>query len=268
MLLRHSLFVLTVFVCSVPAAFAEESGTGAALPPWTVRQEQAHTFDARLKELPIAQREAAWTKWQNSRNKLADHLDRCRFDVRHANRDTLLPVTLKCYRGQLSLELESLKRSGTAPFAHSQVLRDELQKRTADLQGAIQTTMDGIDAKVFTTIAALKDVRRNLLTQYRQPFWFALSRARAGEALAGTAKIQMVLRVASEDAALPATAAEKIADALMCEQRAESFFLSSSEAVTIEESRTFFDQGRTAFEACSLLIEEAKSLRDAAVQGQ
>jgi len=266
MLLRRSLVLFFLFACAAPAAFAEgttaETGTGAALDPWTMREERARTFDVQKTELSTAVREAAWIKWQKSRTKLTDHLDRCHFDVRHANRDTLLPVTMQCYKGQLVIELESLKRSGTGPLTHSDALKAELAMKTTDLTGAIQTIMDGIDAKVFPTLATLKDVRKNLLTQYRQPYWLALTHARADEAFTGVAKILVSLRTASEDATFAAAVKEKTEEAMVCYLKAESFLAASTEATTIEASRASFEQARTTLATCSIILEEARTLRD------
>ncbi|MDD4628789.1 MAG: hypothetical protein PHE68_05350, partial [Candidatus Peribacteraceae bacterium] len=261
MLLRRSLFVFALLVCTTPVAFAEgttaKTGTGAVLDPWTIREERARTFDVQKTELPTAVREASWIKWQKSRTKLSDHIDRCHFDVRHANRDTLLPITMLCYKGQLVIELESLKRSGTGPLTHSDTLKAELAQKTTDLTGAIQTIMDGIDAKVFPTLVALKDVRKNLLTQYRQPYWLALAHARSDEALTGTAKILVSLRAASLDSDLPAASIEKVTAAMNCYEQAESFFSASAKATSIVESGTLFHQAQTVLPPCNALVEEA-----------
>lgn len=217
------------------------------------------------------QRTAGWSKAELSRNKLTDHLIRCRGEIRASNRDTLLPVTLLCLRGQYVIERDALTRERALweklPGLTDPVRTTLLQKTDALLE-ALQTVIDGLDAKVFSTIAQIKDVRKNLLTQYRQPQWTAISQARADEAMTWMAHFLISLRTLTADSSLAADTQAKLAEAMTCLENAETALKPALEAQSPDVAREKLTTGLTAARTCTALIQEAQQLQKTAEEAQ
>jgi hypothetical protein len=164
-------------------------------------------------------------------------------------------VILLCYRGQLLLEQDTLKREREVvsvwPGVEADVKVAMVQQIDA-LLGAIQPVLDALDAKVFTTMATFKDVRRNLLTQYRQPYWLAAAHLRADAARTWLTYLLLSLQPLLTDDALQPEAV------LACFEGVDPLLASAAAAPTIEESRAGFSEAKERLETCSSLLQEAE----------
>lgn len=209
--LRTILLAIALSCFAVPfgvtAAESPAVGTGSVLSGsgidlWALRRERTQGFLETYQDFRIT--DTAWNdKWQKGRQKLALHITKCHEAVRKANRDTLLPVTLQCERSQLLLEQEMLKRERSMILARPGItpaIRQDALTKSDALTSAMQTVIDGIDAKVFRSIADLKQARGNLLAQYREPAWIALIRFRADAALTWIAQVLLDRGETTQDA--------------------------------------------------------------------
>ena len=269
-----SLLTVGLLLFLTPVCLAEdanpppETGSGTEAV-WTARAARAENFRSQMNAFAL-QRSAAWGKWQLSRNKLTSHLDRCHTEIRSSNRDTLLPVTQQCIKGQLIIERDALKRDRAIleqlPGLTEPVRTTILQKSDA-LVAALQTVIDGVDARVFSTMAQLKDVRANLLTQYRQPYWLAMTQARADEALTWVASLLIALRDLPTEGLSPDTTA-KTAEAMVCLEGAEAALTPVLTAESSEEAHAALAAGISAARSCNALILEAQALQNAVPEAQ
>lgn len=121
--------------------------------------------------------------------KRADIRTTCHEDLRRANRDTKLPVSLRCLRGELGSEKDVLAKE--ADFIKvlpgiGKETRKTLQDTQALLADAVNTFIAAIDSGVFTDTDTLLKVKLNLLTKYREPLWKEWSAARRERLLAYT----------------------------------------------------------------------------------
>lgn len=229
---------------------------------WVRRQERVNDFAEQWQSFALQQK--SWvTKWQKSHSKAVTLIDRCNGDVRSANRDTLLPVTLQCYRIQLKLEQEALTnereiiRRWPGIAAES---RTAMLERLDALSGAIQPVIDAIDAKVFPTLDAFRNVRANLLTQYRQPFWLQSARFRADAALIWTDSLLISLHTLMVEETLSPALQKKILAAQSCYETAEPVLESARNAETIETARKQFAEASLLLAPCPTLLREAQTL--------
>ncbi|MDD5751671.1 MAG: hypothetical protein PHS73_04095 [Candidatus Peribacteraceae bacterium] len=258
--LTASLLLALAPVCAAQGTPLPQTDSGTVImDTWEIRAARAAGFRNQRTAFAL-QRSAAWSKWQLSRRKLTDRLDRCHTEIRASNRDTLLPVTQQCLKGQLIIERDALKRDRTVYEklpGLSDAVRATLLVQTDALTGALQTIIDGMDAHVFSTMAQLKDVRANLLKEYRQPYWFALTRSRADELLTWTAHLLTALSYSAADSSIPPAAHAKAAEASACLEGAETAFatvLTDEDAVS---ARTKLTAGMITARTCNALITEA-----------
>lgn len=260
----------TLFLTAAPALAQESSSassaeqTASGTDVWQLRSVRAQGFtEAWGTFAPVF---ASWQgKWQKAHDKLLTHIDRCHIDVRSSNRDTLLPVTFQCYRGQLLLEQEALKREGEVIKAWpgiSDDIRSQALREIDDLLSAIQPVIAGFDAKVFSSIATFKDVRHNLLTQYRQPYWLAQAHLRADAARTWLAHLLMSLQPLIADTTLPPEAVQKITTALACYEEADPLLAAAVSAGTMEESGQKFREAAALLKNCRTFLSEAQSLQN------
>ena len=264
-----SIFVSILLMPAVHAqeqsssASSESSGSGAVVDIWTERAERAEGFSSQWSRFALVH--SSWiAKWQKVRGKLLLHIDRCHDDVRSANRDTLLPVSLQCYRGQLLIERDALKNERDVidqwPGLSAE-LKTAMLARIDALQGALQPIIDAIDAKVFTTLDAFRDVRENLRTQYRQPYWFAAAQVRNGTALTWLDALLLSLKSASEDTGFSEEVRQKITDALECYAIAEPFLIPSETIDSLESLRENLAKASGQIASCSPVLSEAQALQ-------
>lgn len=268
-LVRSLLLAVSLLLAASPViAQSSSSGSGAVQSGsgtdiWQLRRERALGFtEAWGTFAPIF---ASWQgKWEKAHGKMLTHIDRCRIDVRTSNRDTILPVTLQCYRGQLLLEQESLKREREVIKAWpgiSDGIRTQALQEIDDLLSAIQPVIDAIDAKVFGSIAAFKDVRQNLRTQYRNPYWIAEAHLRADAARTWLAHLLVRLQPLITDTTLPSESVQKITTALACYEEADPLLATAAVASTLEESTRKFREAAALLKNCRTPLSEAQSLQ-------
>lgn len=246
MRINRSILIVTLSFFLTPTAFASGTGTiiaGSGTDIWSVRMERIQGFATATKNFALVK--DAWPeKWQKNRMKISAHIAKCRDAVRKANRDTVLGVSMQCLKTQLLMEQDFLKRERTivqeTPGVTAPIREAALQKNDA-LYGAMQTLIDGIDAKVFHTVDNLKNVRKNLLTQYRIPYWLTLAQLQADEALTWMASLLLQAR-------------DIHSSLITCLEAAETSFTKASIATTEAEAHTAFSMGRDQIAKCTLPV--------------
>ncbi|MFH1444310.1 MAG: hypothetical protein ABIG34_02885 [Candidatus Peregrinibacteria bacterium] len=266
--MRSLIFSVLTCCLLIPAAGAQEhssaasssAGSGSVVDIWAEREERAASFKSRWSSFALVH--TSWiTKWQKAHGKLITHIDRCHDDVRSANRDTLLPVTLQCYRGQLMIERDSLKNERdvidqwpSLPAAQKAAMLASIDA----LQEALQPVTNAIDAKVFTTLDAFRDVRANLRTQYRLPYWLAAAQVRASAARTWLDHLLLSLKSVSEDASLPAEVQQHVASAMECYEAADPLLFTAQSTDVLETSRKNLSDAIAQIGTCSPILAEAQ----------
>ncbi|MBU0458930.1 hypothetical protein KJ652_03065 [Patescibacteria group bacterium] len=156
--------------------------------------------------------------------KRKQHGDSCLMELRMANRDTKLPILFRCYRAQLTLNLESLRKEKAFVLNMPGISEDKLNQATSSIDNlteAITTMIDGIDSVVYTTKESLEESKVLLAENYRTPYWKAQEELRADYLLTWAAyfmdKIEKIENtdLSPEDEELVTNARECIEDVML-----------------------------------------------------
>ncbi len=158
------------------AAAQEATGSGAITMVealGTLRAWATSARDGDSLHVPTPSDDSPEARIHDERSKLfarmADYRRSCRADVRKANRDATLAVTLRCFRGLLSLQRTTLQRwqrlTEDAPGIPPAIAERETRAVRAWSE-AIATVIDALDAGVYQGQQGLADVRRRLIVQY------------------------------------------------------------------------------------------------------
>ncbi len=182
---------LTILFFGPSFAFAQESGTGSTASGATLEdapyvlteelRERAKGFALKMQS-SASERRFFREKQEERRMTRMQHQVNCRAEIRKANRDTLFPTVQRCYRAQLTQDLELLRkhRSALEEFiGASEERKTAALMKTDALIEAILAVIDGIDTGVFVTSAELLEAKANVATLYRTPYWTTLLQLRA-----------------------------------------------------------------------------------------
>lgn len=175
----------------VPVTLAAGSGTTVNEPQPVL--EFLHTLamqrsvDSRSDLVEKTEAVAALQKEKLLYEKeLALKRTQCLTDIRRANRDTKLSVTLDCFRGDLLLQMSFLRtenayleRLGGMSAGHKRMTI----ATNKDLSDAMATIVNAIDSGVYEEISALESAKQKLAQQYMTARYRALTAARAERTL-------------------------------------------------------------------------------------
>ncbi len=116
----------------------------------------------------------------------------CREDLRRSNRDTELPTTLRCYRGELTLDrqlmVEEKKYFDGIPSLAINI-KQQLTTPVDSLLDALNGFINAIDKNVFQSEDEIREARKNLYQNYRIAALDAVAMAQADRLLYWTASL-------------------------------------------------------------------------------
>ncbi|MDP7247011.1 MAG: hypothetical protein QF741_00095 [Candidatus Peribacteraceae bacterium] len=121
-----------------------------------------------------------------------DYLKGCRNDVRKSNSNIRLPIMLRCYRGELTLDLEDIRKERAFLYklpGTSDEAKERINTSIVPLMDSITAVIDGIDAGVYTTEEGLVETKKNLTERYKAPYWLSVSALRADGLLSWTSHL-------------------------------------------------------------------------------
>jgi hypothetical protein len=136
-----------------------------------------------------------WAGYMNNRKNTASYKEQhllrrekrkekrlaCRADIRRANRDSLLPESMRCFRATLTMDLEMLRKEQQYVESIAGVTE---QYRTAasfhvvNLMEAISTIISSIDVGMYSDKEELLEAKVNLESHYRLSKRMALAQLR------------------------------------------------------------------------------------------
>ena len=181
---------LCVALCAPIATAAQTAtaGSGAivvedALAP--LRTWAAQARSGEIAHVPTLKDDSPEVSIASERAKLFGRMtayrSECRAELRKANRDARFAVTLRCFRGLLSLQLTTLQRwerfADDMPGVPPAIAEAE-RSAVRSWADAITTVIGAIDAGVYEAESGLADVRRRLVLQYAVGAEYARLRTR------------------------------------------------------------------------------------------
>ncbi len=227
---------------------------------WQERLSRAETF---FVELRSEQSTLASLRrfFEQSRIRQLEHRRTCATDLRTASKFTKLPVTLRCYKADLQLETERLRRQHEnieQMLGVNEDTRSLALTRLTLLSDAIKAIITGIDSNVYAVLEDLEESKRNLLTNYREPAWLLLTKLRAEQLSTWTDAL--ITRAAQAGETLPeadAAVQEQLLAGIQCLEEGRNLLDS------IGISSTFLDANQALLSAVDHLSDCPTVLRNA-----
>lgn len=266
----YALISLPLILSALPTHAQEEgAGTGAVVQTeeemrWENRQERAEGF--RNPAFRIRKKIQAFTAQRESRQaKTRQHRESCREEIRRANRDNKVSVLLRCYRSELTINLETLRK-------RKQIIEELVgiseEQKTATLNAldsltdAINAIIAGIDSGVYQTEKELIEAKQNLHDRYRTAYWWSLTRMRADKMLTWISHLltRMDTMVAE---GVPSSVLEHFSTASECLSEAERLYAEVLAEEGYEGSKEKIRQAQSTLKSCIPSLRGAiKAKRD------
>jgi hypothetical protein len=235
--MRRFLFAWTL-VLAVPAMVFAASGAGSSSSGATgtgaLVQARAESLDASLAdhaawEAPPVLSDAKSAEWSVDIDRYKDRSTQlrteCQGQIQRANRDTLMQAATACVRGDLMMEIAFLQQERTyiaSVPGITQSIESGALMAIDNLTSADQTVASAIDAKLYTQIDQLKDVKQKLTATYRTPLWLALLQVQADRNLTWLHYILKSMNVVLADGSNTDLIDESAASALSCMAQSET----------------------------------------------
>lgn len=198
--------------------------TGALLE----MQQEKELWDSRKERV-----QDFWVDMMNYRKTVQDfregHKERkqkraqkridCREDVRRANRDTVNPITLHCFRAVLTTDLEILRKQKQYVEGIAG-LREEYRSAALfhieNLMDAISTIIQAIDAGVYSDKDGVADAKKNLGEAYRTHHRLAMTHMRIDRSITWLIHLMVRLKTIEEKLDPAEEVVAKMDEAIAC----------------------------------------------------
>ncbi len=200
------LATLSAFLMIPLTVSAQESSTGAltgtgtvvGTPEQRLEREQWEKREARIEGFrgEVLRTRTALRSFLTQESlhtkKRSTHRRECAVALRQANRDQKFPSQKRCYRGELSLDIERLRRLKQKLPQLPGVTKVTLENAISVLDSLLDaeaTIVHAIDVGVYEEEGHLLEAKENLTKKYREPLWNALARVRNDQMLAWIAQL-------------------------------------------------------------------------------
>ena len=265
--------VALLFV-SVPVHAEDEiqTGSGGVLTieeRMKKREERANGF--RNAAFKMRKKVNAFKGQREMRKeKRKEHREKCRSDIRRSNKGAKVNTLLRCYRAELTLENELLRKRRLIiedlPNI-SETIKVEALSTLDELSDAISAIIDAIDTGVYTSQEELREAKQNLHTQYRQPYWHALMDLRADKMMVWIAhlgtRIDTILAGNYSE-----TVTEQLVLAAACLDEAEVLFEQALAETGYQESKELLRQAQSKLKSCTPFLRAAHKAKKDHDNGQ
>ena len=163
----------------------------AALRAWEEKKEKSENFRKLFTEVQ-GTRDSIQAQIANMEKRRVQNRSTCAADLRQANKHTQLPIALRCYRGELNLHTDILRKEKnlleTMPISSEQLQTESLQVMDA-LIDAMSSIVNAIDTKVYASLQDLEETKQNLREVYLEPKWLQDNKVKADVLLSWSASL-------------------------------------------------------------------------------
>ncbi|MDD3896658.1 MAG: hypothetical protein PHU04_02310 [Candidatus Peribacteraceae bacterium] len=195
------------------------------------------------------------------RERRSEHRATCATDLRSASKYTKFPIALRCYRTDLALNADLLRKERAyleQMAGVSESTRALALTRTDMLADSISALMTGIDSDVFEILDDLVESKQNLLRNYRIPQWLAVNQMKAQQL--ATWIDSLVTRVAllteNEQETLDAATMELLLEGITCLNEAQQILAQVADMQEYEQARTQLRTAEERIQACLAPLRE------------
>jgi|CXWL01.1.fsa_nt_gi hypothetical protein len=197
--------------------------------------------------------------------KSTDYRATCSEVIRRANRDNIMKLATTCFRGDLLLHSTFLRKQ--LSYIEAIPLLDDAVRASGvmtikNLIDAEMTVVSAIDAGLYEQMAGLEDAKQKLRTQYRAPYWLALSNIRADRQLTFIGLMLKKIESIQGDTTNSTLLQKNISDAVSCLAKGSDTLhevLSSAEADTSQKA--LLEANKTISD-CKISIRSMMRLRN------
>ena len=264
----------TVALCTVfsfsAAAYAQETAEPAPQEPptaeeevWQRRFDRAEGF--RIIMLQTRRGVELFYSFQkkNTEDLLANR-ERCREDLRRANRDAQFSTLLHCYQRELVLDrgLHEKKRQYMESIPGiSSVLRDQALLAEDAFLPALDALLKGVENDVFTDREDLIEAKKNFHSAYRVPALLAELRVEADRSLTWVAHLLHQLFLMTQNTELGPEAFEKTSEAFTCFEEGETQLMGLNTIEGFKDANAALGESLAHLQTCTDLLREAHRLQ-------
>ncbi|MDD5469384.1 MAG: hypothetical protein PHO92_01100 [Candidatus Peribacteraceae bacterium] len=189
------------------------------------------------------------------RERRGEHRATCATDLRSASKYTKFPTALRCYRADLALNADLLRKERAyleQMAGVPEATRALALTRTDLLADSISALITGIDSDVFETLDDLVESKQNLLKNYRIPQWLAVNQMKAQQLT--TWIDSLVTRVAllteNEQETLDAATMELLLEGITCLNEAQQLLAPIAGMQEPEQARVQLRTAEERIQAC------------------
>lgn len=236
----------------------ESHSPGAGERIRAVASMRSTTVTRTLLTNSLEKRDAFQMERRDAGVRMRQHLQDCHEELRRANRDQKVPVTLRCYRGRLMLELTWLRKQAQW-IGEDKSVNVEVKKAAVDTTDAliegIAAIVTGIDSNVYDDEAGLREAKTLLHSQYRLRQWTAVLHAD------GDRLLSWVLLLADDATEhVPANDNGMFAPwnaAAECLENSVGWLMQVKQATTYDDALAAWTSARSEVASCTIAMKTA-----------
>lgn len=237
---------------------------------WQARIELSQEFLQNLEDVQGTSKAFRRSEQQYLERRY-EHRNNCAKDLRNASKYTKFSTALRCYKADLTLNAEILRKESAyleQMAGVSESTRSLALTRTKMLADSISALITGINSDVFETLEDLVESKRNLLKNYRIPQWLSVNQMKAEQL--STWIDSLVTRVAlvteEEQETLDATTTSLLLNGITCLDEAQKLLNVTIGIQEPEEAREQLTAAEEEIQSCLPLFTEAgRTSQDEAV---
>ena len=241
----------------------------AAELEWEARVARTQTFRKDIIETWNTLL-AIQNQTQNNLERRAEHRAACAEELRSASKFTKLPISLRCTKADLQLEIELLRKEKERITVLPGVTEDTRSlalTRLDLLMDALQTIVTAIESDVFQAVEELKEAKQNLRITYREPFWLLQLKLQAEKLQAWNASLMTRVAIVAEEQQVPdPTTTGVLLEAMMCLQQEEELLEDAGAAQNLAEAQQRIDGAQETMQICLAHLAEALELHGSSSQ--
>ncbi len=282
MIFKRTISTLLLCVCSLGAvAHAQEdidpitesgaitgSGTinetqdiqAAAEAEWQARIERSKAFRKSILQTNDSLEKLREDKRSNLQRR-AEHRRKCYEDFRSANRYIRFSIALRCYRAELTLNMEYLRKERIYIEKMPGVTEDTRALAITKINillDAITSIVTAIDSNVFESVKELEEAKLNLLTMYRKPKWLMITKLKAENIMTWTASLAtritgIINKYKDTDPEISA----KLIDGIICLSESDVIFQSVLDEQDSKSAIQKLHEAQENVRRCFIILQEA-----------
>ena len=234
----------------------------AARKEWEERKKRSEDFRLEHLQTKDRLRSIAYSQKKN-KDARAEVRAQCRLDIRKSSKFTKVATTMRCYRSELTLNLERLRKE--REFVEQVPgISDDVRWLTLTridlLTDALSVVVSAIDSNLYESVEELQEAKANLLKNYRKPKWLMMVRVQADRMQTWNSSIVTRITTIAEEEDLTPEIDDQLLDALLCYSDAEEIIENVLVQQDVPSAQSALRSAQKHMRQCAALLREAHAL--------